>query len=257
MTQKSLKLIWERRTPVLEIKNLFVSYGKIQILRDICLRVNPREIVAIVGANASGKTTLLRSISGLLEVASGRITFLDTEITRMRPDTLVSFGICQVPEGRHIFPKLSVFNNLEMGAYLRSKGEFRREFHRNIDYVFRLFPILAQRKKQKAGTMSGGEQQMLAIARALMSGPKLLMLDEPSVGLAPLIVRQIFKTIKELNAEGLTILLVEQEVEASLSISDRGYVLQLGHLVLEGLGSEILGTEQVKAIYLGKKSAQA
>jgi branched-chain amino acid transport system ATP-binding protein len=162
-----------------------------------------------------------------------------------------------VPEGRHIFPKLSVFNNLEMGAYLRSNRNFQREFQQDIDYVFQLFPILGERKKQKAGTLSGGEQQMLAIARALMSRPRLLMLDEPSVGLAPLIVRQIFETIRKLNDQGLTILLVEQEVEASLSISARGYVLQLGRVVLEGLGREILGTEEVKAIYLGKKAAQA
>jgi len=242
---------------MLQINNLSVSYSKIQVLHDVCLHINEREIVAILGANASGKTTLLRSISGLLEVASGKVTFLGTEITHMRPDRLVSLGICQVPEGRHIFPKLSVYNNLEMGAYLRSKRQFRREFQQDIHYVFQLFPILAERKKQKAGTLSGGQQQMLAIARALMSKPKLLMLDEPSIGLAPLIVRQIFAAIKQLNDQGLTILLVEQEVEASLSISVRGYVLQLGRVVLEGLAPEILVTEEVKAIYLGKKTAQA
>jgi branched-chain amino acid transport system ATP-binding protein len=242
---------------MLEIRNLFVSYSKVQVLHDVCLDVNEREIVSIVGANASGKTTLLRSISGLLGVTSGRITFRGTEITQMRPDRLVSLGICQVPEGRHIFPKLSVYNNLEMGAYLRSQGKFQKEFHENIDYVFQLFPILGERQKQKGGTLSGGQQQMLSIARALMSKPKLLMLDEPSVGLAPLIVRQIFATVKQLNDQGLTILLVEQEVEASLCISARGYVLQLGRVVLEGVGPELLVSEEVRAIYLGKKTAQA
>jgi branched-chain amino acid transport system ATP-binding protein len=237
---------------MLEIKNLFVSYGKMEVLRDVSLRVETGEIVAVVGANAAGKTTLLRSISGLLEIGSGKIAFLGDEITRKRPDRLVSLGLCQVPEGRHIFPKLSVLDNLEMGAYLRNRSGFRQ----SADYVFQLFPVLYNRRKQKAGTLSGGEQQMLAIGRALMSSPKLLMLDEPSVGLAPLVVRQIFSTVNQLNQQGLTILLVEQEIEAALSISSRAYVLQSGRVVLQGVSREMLAREEVKAIYLGKKASQ-
>lgn len=237
---------------MLKVEHLFVSYGKMEVLHDICVHVNEGEIVAVVGANACGKTTLLRSVSGLLEIASGSITLSAAEITRMRPDELVGLGLCQVPEGRHIFPKLSVLDNLEMGAYLQTKGHFRHD----LEYVFQLFPILKLRSKQRAGTLSGGEQQMLAIGRALMSRPRLLMLDEPSVGLAPLIVQQIFAAVQHLNHEGLTILLVEQEVEAVLSISTRGYVLQSGRVVLEGTGKTLLVDKAVKAIYLGERSAQ-
>jgi branched-chain amino acid transport system ATP-binding protein len=241
---------------MLEIENLSVSYGEIHALHDVCLRVDVGDIVSIVGANGSGKTTLLRSVSGLLPIASGSITFCDAKITRMRPDALVKMGICQVPEGRHIFPTLSVYSNLEMGAYLGRKRKSQKEFHRDLDSVFQLFPTLEERKRQKGGTLSGGEQQMLAIARALMARPRLMMLDEPSMGLAPLLVRHIFATIKKLNHGGITVLLVEQDVEASLSISTRGYVLQLGRVALEGPGSELLGNKAVKAIYLGKKAPQ-
>lgn len=241
---------------MLEIENLHISYGEIQVLHDVCLNVNNREIVSIVGSNGSGKTTLLRSISSLLPVPSGRITFLGVEINSMRPDKVVRLGICHVPEGRHIFPTLSVHDNLEMGAYLRSKGKSRTQFYQDLEFIFGLFPTLKERKKQKGGTLSGGEQQMLAIARALMTKPNLLMLDEPSMGLAPLMIRHIFDSIKQLNHQGLTVLLVEQDVEASLSISARGYVLQLGRIALEGLGPEILANELVKTIYLGKRSDQ-
>lgn len=237
---------------MLKIEKLSLSYGEIEVLHEVSLQVDHREIVAIVGSNGSGKTTLLRSISGLLPV-SGRISFLDVDITHMRADRLVGMGLCQVPEGRHIFPALSVYANLEMGAYVRSGKRARLEFEKTIQFLFDLFPILEQRKKQKGGTLSGGEQQMLAIARALMAAPKLLMLDEPSMGIAPLVVRDIFRTIRHLNSQGLTVLLVEQDVEASLSISKRGYALQLGRIVLEGSGQDLLANEEVKAIYLGKK----
>jgi branched-chain amino acid transport system ATP-binding protein len=166
-------------------------------------------------------------------------------------------GISQVPEGRHIFPTLSVHDNLEMGVYLRGQRRLRAEFHQDLDFVFQLFPTLKERRRQKGGTLSGGEQQMLAIARALVARPKLMMLDEPSMGLAPLLVRHIFSTIKQLNDQGLTVLLVEQDIEASLSISARGYVLQLGSVALEGAGTDLLTNKAVRAIYLGKKTAQA
>ena len=239
---------------MLKIENLSLSYGKIEVLHGASLHVNHKEIVAIVGSNGSGKTTLLRSISGLLPVSSGRISFRDVDITHMRADRLVGMGICQVPEGRHIFPALSVYANLEMGAYVSRGRSARAEFEKTIQFIFGLFPILEQRKKQKGGTLSGGEQQMLAMARALMAAPRLLMLDEPSMGIAPLVVKDIFRTIRQLNSQGLTVLMVEQEVEASLSISKRGYALQLGRIVLEGTGQELLANEQVKAIYLGKAS---
>ena len=239
---------------MLKIEEVSLSYGEIEVLHEISLHVNHKEIVAIVGSNGSGKTTLLRSVSGLLSVSSGRISFLDVDITHTRADKLVGMGLCQVPEGRHIFPALSVHANLEMGAYLRSGRKARAESEKTIQFLFELFPILAQRKKQKGGTLSGGEQQMLAMARALMAAPKLLMLDEPSMGIAPLVVRDIFRTIKRLNSEGLTVLLVEQDVEASLSISKRGYALQLGRIVLEGSGRELLSNEEIKAIYLGKRN---
>ena len=239
---------------MLKIEKISLSYGEIEVLHEISLHVNHKEIVAIVGSNGSGKTTLLRSVSGLLPVSSGRISFLDVDITHTRADKLVGMGLCQVPEGRHIFPALSVYANLEMGAYLRSGRKARAESEKTIRFLFELFPILAQRKKQKGGTLSGGEQQMLAMARALMAAPKLLMLDEPSMGIAPLVVRDIFRTIKRLNSEGLTVLLVEQDVEASLSISKRGYALQLGRIVLEGSGRELLSNEDIKSIYLGKRN---
>jgi branched-chain amino acid transport system ATP-binding protein len=242
---------------MLEIEDLYVSYGEIDALHEVCLHVESGEVVSIVGANGSGKTTLLRSISGLVPIASGRIVFYQEEITRLQPEDLVRRGICQVPEGRHIFPTLSVFDNLEMGVYLRRGRRSRREFGEDLDFVFGLFPVLKERTRQKGGSLSGGEQQMLAIARALVSRPKLMMLDEPSMGLAPLLVRHIFATIRKLNDQGLTVLLVEQDVEASLSISARGYVLQLGRVALEGTGPQLLANSAIRAIYLGKKTSQA
>ncbi|MEW5725050.1 MAG: ABC transporter ATP-binding protein [Thermodesulfobacteriota bacterium] len=234
------------------LEGLSVSYGQVQALREVSLEVRPGEIVAIVGANGAGKTTLLQAVSGLLPKAAGRVIFQDKDVSRRRPDELVRLGLGQVPEGRHIFPTLSVEDNLKMGAYLRS-GKTRGEFESDRDQMFELFPILKERRRQKGGTLSGGEQQMLAIARALMGRPRLLMLDEPSMGLAPLLVRQIHDTIRKVNAQGLTVVLVEQEVEASLAMAGRGYVLQLGRLVMAGTGRELLADETVKAIYLGKQ----
>jgi branched-chain amino acid transport system ATP-binding protein len=240
---------------MLKIENLCVAYGQIKVLHDVCLRVKEGEIVAIVGSNGSGKTTLLMSISGIIDIGSGRMTFLNCDITRSKADKIVEMGICHVPEGRHIFPTLSVYDNLQMGAFLRKKKNERKTFRQDLEFAFKIFPILEERQKQKGGTLSGGEQQMLAIARALMAGPKLLMLDEPSMGVAPLIARNLFLTISELNREGLTVLLVEQDVEASLCISTRGYVMQVGRVALEGSGQGLLANEEVKAIYMGKKSS--
>lgn len=232
-----------------------MCYGDLHVLYNVCLSVNRKEIVTIVGANGAGKTSLIRTISGLIHAVSGEIFFLGKNISNLKPHKLVNMGISQVPEGRHIFPTLSVYSNLEMGAYKWSRKSFHKNFADEIDYVFQLFPILEKRKKQKAGTLSGGEQQMLSIARALMAKPKLLILDEPSMGLAPIIVKEIFSTIKQLNEHGMTILMVEQNIESSLSISTRGYVLQLGHIVLEGSGQDLLANEEVKDVYLGKSSS--
>lgn len=236
---------------MLEIKELCVSYGELEVLHGVNMEVRRGEIVAIVGSNGSGKTTFLRTVSGLVPVVSGRMTYLGTDITAKRPDSLVKMGICQVPEGRHIFPTLSVYDNLRMGAYLRKQTRKSGGLHSAFQQVFALFPILEKRKTQKGRTLSGGEQQMLAIARALMIEPKLLMLDEPSMGLAPMAVRAIFDTLRHLNGQGLTVLLIEQDVKSSLAISRRGYVLQLGRIVLEGTGPELLADEAVKAVYLG------
>jgi len=239
---------------MLKIENLSISYGEIRVLNKVCLYVNPGEIVVILGANGSGKTTLLRAISGLIPPVSGGMSFFDKDISHMLPDELVRIGICHVPEGRHIFPTLSVYNNLRMGAYLWSRGKSDREFLQSIDHIFQLFHILMERRRQKGSTLSGGEQQLLAIARALMSRPKLLMLDEPSMGLAPLVAKHIFETIKQLNDQGMTVLLVEQNVRSSLAISTRGYVLKIGQIVLEGSAQELLANEEIKAIYLGKRT---
>ena len=239
---------------MLKIEDLSISYGNIRVLNKVCLYVGQGEIVVILGANGSGKTTLLRAISGLIPPVSGRMSFFEKDISLSLPGDLVRLGICHVPEGRHIFPTLSVYNNLGMGAYLWSKRKPHREFQQAIDHIFQLFPILKERRRQKGSTLSGGEQQLLAIARALMSRPKLLMLDEPSMGLAPLIVKHVFETIRQLNDQGMTVLLVEQNVRSSLSISTRGYVLKTGQIVLEGSAQELLANEEVKAIYLGERT---
>ncbi|WP_368252271.1 ABC transporter ATP-binding protein [Enterococcus sp. 2201sp1_2201st1_B8_2201SCRN_220225] len=231
---------------MLKIDNLAVSYGMIQAVHGVSFAVKPGEIVSLIGANGAGKTTILRTISGLIRPKQGQILFEDQDITKTAPQKIVASGLSQVPEGRHVFPGLSVMENLEMGAYLR-KGEFKADY----EQVFKKFPVLKERKNQDAATLSGGEQQMLAMGRALMSKPKLLLLDEPSMGLAPIFIKEIFSIIQEINAQGTTVLLIEQNAKMALSVAHRGYVLETGKIVLSGTGAELLDSEEVKKAYLG------
>ena len=233
---------------LLEIDNVSLFYGRIQALHDVSLTVGEGEIVALIGANGAGKTTTMRAITGLRAVASGSIRFNGEDITRLRADLRVQRGLCLVPEGRGIFPGMTVLENLDMGAYTRrDRAAVAQDFER----VFALFPRLAERRRQVGGTLSGGAQQMLAVARALMSRPKLLLLDEPSMGLAPMLIQQIFEIITEINQQGTTILLVEQNAQQALSRAHRAYVLETGRIVKEGSGQELLNDPAVKAAYLG------
>jgi branched-chain amino acid transport system ATP-binding protein len=218
----------------------------------VSLHVQPGEIVSLIGANGAGKTTILNTISGLIRSAQGEIKFEERKINGLRPEKVVAAGISQVPEGRQIFGPLTVIENLELGAYLRFKKKEKEAIAEDLDWVFQLFPRLEERSGQIAGTLSGGEQQMLAIGRALMAKPKLLLLDEPSMGLAPLIVKDIMNTVSELRRSGVTILMVEQNARASLTISDRGYVLETGRVVLQGPSDELMNDSDVKRAYLGK-----
>jgi branched-chain amino acid transport system ATP-binding protein len=233
---------------LLEIEDVSLLYGRIQALHGISLAVAEGEIVALIGSNGAGKTTTMRAVSGLRPVAQGRIRFAGKDITRERADRRVVLGISQSPEGRGIFPGMTVLENLEMGCYTRSD---RAGIRADLDRVFGLFPRLAERRKQVGGTMSGGEQQMLAIGRALMARPKLLLLDEPSMGLAPLLIQQIFSIIQEINEQGTTVLLVEQNAQQALSRAHRAYVLETGRIVKSGTGEELLGDSSVKEAYLG------
>lgn len=233
---------------MLEIKELNVSYEKVQVLWDVSFTINEGEIVTLLGSNGAGKSTTVKTIQGLLKSKSGSIRFMDKGIEGLPAYKIVGEGISLVPEGREIFPKMSALENLILGAYVPRARDLREE---SLEWVFKLFPKLDERKKQLAETMSGGEQQMLAIARALMSKPKLLMLDEPSLGLAPVLVLQVFDIIKKLNEEGVTILLVEQNVHHALEISDRAYVLEKGRIILNGKGFELLSDKYVKEAYLG------
>lgn len=233
---------------MLKIKDIDVYYGNIQALRNVSIEVNKGEIVTLIGANGAGKSTLLKTISGLLKPKKGSIEFLDAAIDGRAAQTIVKDGISHVPEGRRVFANMSVEENLELGAYLRKD---REGIKKDLDHVFELFPRLLERRKQQAGTLSGGEQQMLAMGRALMSKPKLIILDEPSMGLAPLMVKNIFNIIKMVNDEGVTVLLVEQNAHMALSIADRAYVLETGNIVLQGTASELQESEEVKAAYLG------
>ncbi len=234
--------------PLLELQGLSVNYGGIQALKNISLFIQGGEVVCLIGANGAGKTTTLRAISRLLAPRSGKILFAGQEINRLKPDQVVRMGIAQSPEGRRMLTRLSVLDNLYLGAYTRSD---RAGIEEDLQRQFATFPRLAERRKQLAGTLSGGEQQMLAIARALMSRPRLLLLDEPSLGLAPLLVREIFGTVDTLHEQGVTILLVEQNARMALQHSDRGYVLESGDLTVSGKAADLLNDDRVRAAYLG------
>jgi branched-chain amino acid transport system ATP-binding protein len=233
---------------MLEIRNLVCCYGKIAALKGVSLSVKQGQLVALIGANGAGKTTTLRSISGLLPAASGQILFQGKDITRASTREILSLGIAHAPEGRRVFPQMTVQENLEMGAYLRSNA---REIAEDTARVFEQFPRLAERRTQVAGTLSGGEQQMLAIGRALMSRPKLVMFDEPSLGLAPNIVERTFAIIQEIRASGTTVLMVEQNAYAALEMCDYGYLLESGSLALEGAGQQLIANPHVRQAYLG------
>lgn len=233
---------------MLKLTNVSTHYGDVQALRNVSFEIKEGEVVSIIGSNGAGKSTTLNTISGVLRASSGTIEFIGRRTENLYPHQIVDQGIVQIPEGRLLFPYMSVLENLELGAF---NGQARKEKEKNLQVVFSLFPVLRERMNQLAGTLSGGEQQMVAIARGLMARPKLLMLDEPSLGLAPLLVKQIFETIKEINAHEITVLLVEQNVFHSLSLADRAYVLENGGIVLEGEGKELLNNPQVKEAYLG------
>lgn len=233
---------------MLSIEKLNVLYDKVQVLWDVSFHVNESEVVTLLGSNGAGKSTTVKTIQGLLKPHSGSIKLFDTRIDGIPAYKIVGEGIALVPEGREIFPKMSVLENLVLGAYVARARETQND---TLEWVFTLFPTLAERKKQLAGTMSGGEQQMLAIARALMSKPKLLILDEPSLGLAPVIVLQVFEIIQKLKEERVTVLLVEQNVHHALEISDRAYIMEKGQIILEGTGTDLLNNHYVRQAYLG------
>ncbi len=233
---------------MLIVENLSVHYGVIQALHEVSLEINAGEIVTLIGSNGAGKTTTLGALSGLLKPSSGKISFQNRDLLGIAPHLRVPAGLVQVPEGRRIFPTMSVAENLDLGAYTRTD---KAEIARDLDEVFALFPRLAERKIQAAGTMSGGEQQMLAVGRALMSRPQLLLLDEPSLGLAPILVKEIFAVVKRIRERGVTVLLVEQNAHLALEIADRAYVLETGHIVMSGAAKQIAGDPRVKAAYLG------
>ncbi len=234
---------------MLRLENVSSGYGNILALKGISLDINAGEIITLIGANGAGKSTTLMTISGVVKTRTGKIFFKDREIQKAEPDDIVKSGLCQVPEGRHIFPMLTVQENLDMGAFLRND---KAEIKKDLDYVYSLFPILAQRRNQDGGTLSGGEQQMLALSRALMARPEVLLLDEPSMGLAPLIIKQIFEIIKQINKDNnTTIFLVEQNANQALQIADRAYVIENGKITLSGQASDLLTNEEVQKAYLG------
>jgi len=233
---------------MLEVKNLSVHYGMIQAVRNVDFKVNEGEIVSLIGANGAGKSTILKTLSGLIQPSEGEIVYLGENIASTSAKKIVEKGLVQVPEGRHVFPGLTVKENLELGAFLRKDKE---EIQKDMEAVFERFPILKERKDQDAQTLSGGEQQMLAMGRALMSRPKLLLLDEPSMGLAPIFIREIFKIIQEIQKTGTTVLLIEQNAKMALSISNRAYVLETGSVVLSGTGQELLESDEIQKAYLG------
>ena len=234
---------------MLKLSNVQTFYGNVQVLKDLSIEVSPGEIITLIGANGAGKTTTLMSISGIVPPSTGEILFDDKPIQNLSPDDIVAAGISLVPEGRRIFPRLTVMENLDMGAFLRRD---KAEIKKDINHIFELFPILAERKHQQGGTLSGGEQQMLAISRALMARPRLLLLDEPSLGLGPIFVKLIFEIIKKINTERrTTIFLVEQNAHMALKVAHRGYVMENGRITLEGSADTLLHNEDVKKAYLG------
>lgn len=233
---------------LLKVNNIDAHYGDVQILHQVSLKVEEKEIITIVGANGAGKSTLLKAIGGILKASSGEIWFMEERIDHLPSHKIVENGLIRIPEGRKIFPTMTVLENLELGSYLPETKAKRAE---SLEKVFRLFPILKNRQKQSGGTLSGGEQQMLAIGRGLMSLPRLLMLDEPSLGLAPLLVKQIFSTVREINNQGTTVLLVEQNVFNALDMAEEGYVLENGRIVLEGSSQDLLMDDYIKEAYLG------
>ncbi|AUY52210.1 ABC transporter ATP-binding protein [Streptomyces sp. CB01881] len=236
-------------TALLEVEDLRVSYGKIEAVKGISFTVNQGEVTTLIGTNGAGKTTTLRTLSGLLKPTSGKVLFDGQPLTTVPAHKIVALGLAHSPEGRHIFPRMTIEENLLLGAFLRSDSA---GITADVERAYGLFPILGERRKQAAGTLSGGEQQMLAMGRALMSQPKLLMLDEPSMGLSPLMMQKIMATIVELKASGTTILLVEQNAQAALSLSDQGYVMETGRIVLQGTGADLLHDESVRKAYLGE-----
>ncbi|AVM68274.1 ABC transporter ATP-binding protein [Lachnospiraceae bacterium oral taxon 500] len=233
---------------MLRVEGINVFYGAIHALKNVSFEVGEGEVVSLIGANGAGKTTIMHTLSGLLKASGGKIWLQDTEITAVPAEKIVGMGLVQVPEGRRIFGRMSVLENLMMGAYLRRD---KKEIAEDIEKMYLRFPRLKERSKQPAGTMSGGEQQMLAIARALMSRPRLLLMDEPSMGLAPILVNEIFHIIKDINQQGMTVLLVEQNANKALSIADRAYVLETGSIVMTGSGQELLHDDRVRQAYLG------
>ena len=234
---------------MLEIKDLQVYYGVIQAIKGISFTVNEGEIIALIGANGAGKTTILHTISGLIPAKTGSVKFMDKELTKTAPHKIGQMGMAHVPEGRRIFQELSVYENLKLGAYTRKD---KAEIEQSLQTVYGRFPRLEERKKQVAGTLSGGEQQMLAMGRALMSRPKIILMDEPSMGLSPLLVSEIFDIIKSINESGTTVLLVEQNAKKALSIADRAYVLETGNIVLEGGAKDLMNDDSIKKAYLGE-----
>ena len=232
---------------MLKVENINVHYGVINAIKNVSFEVNKGEIVALIGANGAGKTSIMHAISGLIKTSSGSISFLDEDITKLPAHKVISLGLAQVPEGRRIFAQLTVQENLEMGAYLRTDNKVEEDLAK----IYQRFPCLSERKRQLAGTLSGGEQQMLAMGRALMSKPKLLLLDEPSMGLSPILVNEIFKIIQEINEEGVTVLLVEQNANKALSIANRAYVLETGHITVSGDAKDVASNPKVREAYLG------
>lgn len=233
---------------MLEVKNISVHYGMIEAIKDASFEVKQGEIVTLIGANGAGKTTLLKTISGLIHPTQGTISFKGKDISKADPKSIVEAGISHVPEGRHVFGGMTVKENLEMGAFLRTD---RQGVQEDLERVFQSFPILKERLNQDSATLSGGEQQMLAMGRSILSSPELILLDEPSMGLAPLFIQEIFDIIKEINQRGTTVLLVEQNANAALEIADRGYVFETGHVVASGSGEDLLASDEVQKAYLG------